>query len=207
MKEDLIKKLLDGQTTPDEEHQIACMLKPADKEVSRWLTEDETSTYDAIVSQRRSKRQMVRWAAAAIAVVMMTAGGAYLWNRHDANAPVAHHPVPNAPHPVAIADTTAVQPSAAKTVVTVSIATKRPHMSRKATAPTSTADSLQYYIARLEKELEQVADSNYSAKAEEIIRADVRMQRLVQRIMIGEIEKSGQPVETLLDNQGKEEQP
>ena len=71
----------------------------------------------------------------------------------------------------------------------------------------NTTDSLQYYIARLEQELAQVTDSGYTAKAEQIIRADARLQRLVRRIMAGEIERNGQPVEAMVNNEGKEDLP
>lgn len=80
-------------------------------------------------------------------------------------------------------------------------------MPKAASPSVSTADSLQYYIARLERELEQVSDSDYSSKAEEIIRADARMQRLVQRIMMGTIEKEGQPAEAMANHTNKEELP
>jgi len=78
----------------------------------------------------------------------------------------------------------------------------------RAAHPAATAaDSLQYYIARLEHELEQVTDSNYTAKAEQIIRADARLQRLVQRIMIGEMQRSDMPVEAMNRDETMEDMP
>jgi len=71
----------------------------------------------------------------------------------------------------------------------------------------NTADSLQIYIERLEQELAQVSDSTYTEKAEQIIRADARLQRLVQRIMIGEIVKHSQTVEAMTTNETTEELP
>ena len=70
-----------------------------------------------------------------------------------------------------------------------------------------TTDSLQYYIAHLEKELENVNESTYTAKAEEVLRADARLQKLVQRIMMGELTKDDVPAEAMNTNQTKEEQP
>jgi uncharacterized protein YciW len=67
-------------------------------------------------------------------------------------------------------------------------------------------DSLQYYIARLEHELEDVSDSSYSTKAEQVIKADARLQRLVQRIMMGELTKGEQPEEARNTNESMEEQ-
>lgn len=52
-----------------------------------------------------------------------------------------------------------------------------------------------------------MTDSSYTAKAEQIIRADARLQRLVRRIMAGEIERNGQPIEAMVNNEGKEDLP
>ena len=52
MKE-LIDKLLNEQTTPEEEHLIAQMLRK-EEDIEQWLTEDEKETYDHLVSQQKS---------------------------------------------------------------------------------------------------------------------------------------------------------
>ena len=72
---------------------------------------------------------------------------------------------------------------------------------------TSATDSLNYYIARLEKELENVNESTYTTKADEVLRADARLQKLVQRIMIGELTKDNVPAEAMNINKATEEQP
>ena len=72
---------------------------------------------------------------------------------------------------------------------------------------TSVTDSLNYYIARLEKELENVNESTYTTKADEVLRADARLQKLVQRIMIGELTKDNVPAEAMNINKATEEQP
>lgn len=81
------------------------------------------------------------------------------------------------------------------------------HKRVKQQKKTSTTDSLQYYIARLEKELENVNESTYTSKAEEVLRADARLQKLVQRIMTGELTKDNVPAEALNTNKTMEEQP
>ena len=58
--------------------------------------------------------------------------------------------------------------------------------------PTASSDSLDYYLARLEKCLDEVGDSLYQERAEQIIRADVRLQRLVKRIYMDDIERQRQ---------------
>ena len=204
MKDHIIDKLLSEQATPEEEHQIAQMLKPKEEEMERWLTEDETATYDRLVSPRRSSRRLW-WAAAMIAVILTIGGIGFLYeNNRPADSPADHLLALDS-----VADTIA-QPVATPPVVqtaTVRRSRQRVAVPKAASPSVSTADSLQYYIARLERELEQVSDSDYSSKAEEIIRADARMQRLVQRIMMGTIEKEGQPAEAMANHTNKEELP
>lgn len=53
----------------------------------------------------------------------------------------------------------------------------------------ATADSLDYYLARLEKMLDDMGDSVYQERAEQIIRADVRLQRIVQKVYMNELDK------------------
>jgi hypothetical protein len=84
---------------------------------------------------------------------------------------------------------------------------KRAKAHQASTHQPSVTDSLQYYIARLEKELETVNENTYAVKAEEVIRADARLQRLVQRIMIGELTRSDEPSAALNTNITMEEQP
>lgn len=204
MKDHIIDKLLSEQATPEEEYQIAQMLKPKEEEMERWLTEDETATYDRLVSPRRSSRRLW-WAAAMIAVILTIGGIGFLYeNNRPADSPADHLLALDS-----VADTIA-QPAATPSVVqtsTVRRSRQRVAVPKAASPSVSTADSLQYYIARLERELEQVSDSDYSSKAEEIIRADARMQRLVQRIMMGTIEKEGQPAEAMANHTNKEELP
>lgn len=204
MKDHIIDKLLSEQATPEEEYQIAQMLKPKEEEMERWLTEDETATYDWLVSPRRSSRRLW-WAAAMIAVILTIGGIGFLYeNNRPADSPADHLLALDS-----VADTIA-QPAATPSVVqtsTVRRSRQRVAVPKAASPSVSTADSLQYYIARLERELEQVSDSDYSSKAEEIIRADARMQRLVQRIMMGTIEKEGQPAEAMANHTNKEELP
>ena len=202
MKEKLIEKLLKEQTTPEEEHLIAQMLhQKGQEDTDLWLVEDETETYDRLVTQRHSHRQMVRWAVAAVLTVIVAAGAIVLWPHHEGTADrdtIAVHK-------------TKEEPAAPVTPAPVVTQKSAPTRVKAKAMPTpkavNTADSLQYYITRLEQELAHVTDSTYTAKAEQIIRADARLQRLVRRIMVGEIERNGQPVEAMVNNEGKEDLP
>jgi len=232
MKEKLIEKLLKEQTTPEEEHLIAQMLhRKGHEETDLWLAEDETETYDRLVAKRHSRRRTVRWAVAAVLTVFIAAGAIVLWPHDESPAggdTIAAHETkaktavgPEAKPTVAPEATPAAGQEAKTAVVPEPAApvTHAPAVAQQSGATrvkargahlpkaVNTTDSLQYYIARLEQELAQVTDSSYTAKAEQIIRADARLQRLVRRIMAGEIERNGQPVEAMVNNEGKEDLP
>ena len=231
MKEKLIEKLLKEQTTPEEEHLIAQMLhRKGHEETDLWLAEDETATYDRLVAKRHSRRRTIRWAVAAVLTVFIAAGATVLWPHDERPAggdTIAAHEtkaktavgqeakptvapeanpavVPESAAPVTHAPVVAQQSDATRAKSGATRVKARATHSPKAV---NTTDSLQYYIARLEQELAQVTDSSYTAKAEQIIRADARLQRLVRRIMAGEIERNGQPVEAMVNNEGKEDLP
>jgi len=231
MKEKLIEKLLKEQTTPEEEHLIAQMLhRKGHEETDLWLAEDETATYDRLVAKRHSRRRTVRWAVAAVLTVFIAAGAIVLWphdespaggdtiavHRTEAKTAAGQEAKPavapeakpaagqDAAAPVTHAPAVAQQSGATRAKSGATRVKARATHSPKAA---NTTDSLQYYIARLEQELAQVTDSSYTAKAEQIIRADARLQRLVRRIMAGEIERNGQPVEAMVNNEGKEDLP
>ena len=81
MKKDLIDKLLNEQTTPEEEHLIAQELRQ-EEDIDRWLTEDETAEYDRIVRRRRSNQRWLRWAAIATLLVVIAAGAKVMYTKH-----------------------------------------------------------------------------------------------------------------------------
>lgn len=195
MKKELIEKLLNEQTTPEEEHLVAQMLQQ-EEDMDSWLAEDETAEYDRIVNERRAKHHFLRWAIAAIFILLVAAGAIVLWPREQLD-PGTQCPDFSERH-TSVVITEPSKPEAPPTKAKKRIRRK---------AAVSTTDSLQYYIARLEKELESVNESTYTAKAEEVLRADARLQKLVQRIMMGELTKDNVPAEALNTNQTMEEQP
>jgi hypothetical protein len=210
MKKELIERLLNEQTTPEEEHLIAQMLQQ-EEDMEQWLTEDETAEYDRIVSQRRAKRRQLRWAIAAVIVALIVVGTIVLWPKEqvgDTTVATKTEKLNQSEVSYAELDNSDARPSVAV------IAPSKPAESPKGIAmcvkqqqKANTTDSLQYYIARLEKELENVNESTYAVKAEEVLRADARLQKLVQRIMMGELSKDDVPAEAMNTNQIMEEQP
>ena len=203
MKKELIDKLLNEQTTPEEEHLIAQELRQ-EEDIERWLIEDETALYDSIVAKRQAKRRYLRWAIAAVIVALVISGATILWPQQVSETQVAKttnailNDKPN--------DTTKQQPLLSSTEIQQAVPQKAKVKAVKR-RQTSVTDSLNYYIARLEKELENVNESTYTTKADEVLRADARLQKLVQRIMIGELTKDNVPAEALNTNQTMEEQP
>ena len=203
MKKELIDKLLNEQTTPEEEHLIAQELRQ-EEDIERWLIEDETAVYDHIVAKRQAKRRYLRWVIAAVIVALLISGATILWPQQASETQVAKttnailNDKPN--------DTTKQQPLLSSTEIQQAVPQKAKVKAVKR-RQTSVTDSLNYYIARLEKELENVNESTYTTKADEVLRADARLQKLVQRIMIGELTKDNVPAEALNTNQTMEEQP
>lgn len=200
---DLIDKFLNEQTTPEEEHRLANMLRQ-EADIDAWIEEDETDTYERIVSQRH-RRRFARWAAAAILVMAVVAGATLLWPQDidESSVTKVYHTNPADEEPA----TDAIMPDTAHNAEPL-----QPVRMTKATSPVKekpsqvkTVDSLQFYIARLEKELDEVSDSDYATQAEQIIKADARLQRLVQRIMIGEINKGEQSAEAVDTKEKKED--
>ena len=202
MKKELIDKLLNEQTTPEEEHLIAQKLRQKE-DIERWLIEDETALYDSIVAKRQAKRRYLRWAIAAVIVTLLISGATLLWPQQASDpqmATTSNVILNNQPND------TKQQPLLPPTEIQQPVPPKAKKKAVKR-RQTSATDSLNYYIARLEKELENVNESTYNTKAEEVLRADARLQKLVQRIMIGELTKDNLPAEALNTNQTMEEQP
>ena len=203
MKKELIDKLLNEQTTPEEEHLIAQELRQ-EEDIERWLIEDETALYDSIVAKRQAKHRYLRWTIAATIAIVLAIGAAVLWPKQEAMSLVATTNAIQKPQPI---------PTAQDTVLVAQQfpipKQKRSHTIKhqQVSKQVSTIDSLQYYIVRLEHELENVSDSTYTAKAEQVIRADARLQKLVQRIMIGELTKDDVQEEAMNINKTTEEQP
>ncbi len=202
MKKELIDKLLNEQTTPEEEHLIAQELRH-EEDIERWLIEDETAAYDSIVAKRQARRRYLRWAIAAVIVALMISGATLLWPQQASDpqmATTSNVILNNQPND------TKQQPLLSPTEIQQAVPQKAKVKGAKR-RQTSVADSLNYYIARLEKELENVNESTYTTKTEEVLRADARLQKLVQRIMIGELTKDNVPAEALNTNKTMEEQP
>ena len=63
----------------------------------------------------------------------------------------------------------------------------------KTSTDMSNTDSLDYYIDKIERELAQVDESLYIEKMNKVIRADERLQRMVNSYILHTLDKEGRP--------------
>ena len=71
-----------------------------------------------------------------------------------------------------------------------------PHVQNVAVSPqrtTQATDSLDYYIDKIERELAQVDESLYIERMNKVIRADERLQRIVNSYILHTLDKEGRP--------------
>ncbi len=71
-----------------------------------------------------------------------------------------------------------------------------PHVQHVAVSPqptTQATDSLDYYIDKIERELAQVDESLYIERMNKVIRADERLQRIVNSYILHTLDKEGRP--------------
>lgn len=67
-------------------------------------------------------------------------------------------------------------------------------------AQTSTTDSLDYYISKIEHELAQVDDSLYIERIHQVMHADERLQRIVNSYILNELHKDARPHQAIIIN-------
>ena len=63
----------------------------------------------------------------------------------------------------------------------------------KTSTTAATTDSLDYYIDKIERELAQVDESLYIERMNKVIRADERLQRMVNSYILHTLDKDGRP--------------
>ena len=84
-----------------------------------------------------------------------------------------------------------------KTVVAkTTMVNKQPKASiseSKTSTTVATTDSLDYYIDKIERELAQVDESLYIERMNKVIRADERLQRMVNSYILHTLDKEGRP--------------
>ncbi len=210
-------ELLKNAAVTDEERALLGILPPpADgNDIEAWLSEDETATYDAIVRHRRRRLLTARWVAAAVFIALVFVTGMFLGRNTTYTDTTENNPLTalNATPPAP--DTTPLTPTATPLIpppttprhtsaqaatppATANNATK----TGKATAATTAtaagmtaADSMTILVERMERDLDNLSDSVYLAHVEQIIKADERFQKLMNKILINNITRQDRPAE------------
>ena len=165
-------------------------------DLDAWLTEDFTAEFDRIVSQRKRHRAIRRWAVAAALVGAILAIGFMAYD----GTPTQTVSLPKA-KPELAQNQKQVAQNQEPSPYPANVPERQPRTSKKARnkskAGKGSTDSLQYYIAKLEQELNHIGDSLNAAQEEQILKADARLQQLVKQILLDRIAPDGQPLESL----------
>ena len=176
-----------------------------------WLSEDLTEEYDRIIRERKRRRILRRWAAAAAIIGTIFILGITLNpgnTKSDEKLPTAStsepRVEPSGSLPGELDDAACYRRDARKSEFTPGKVQVCPEQSpglqdtpkkvvrntaRHSVVTPSDADSLQFYITKLERELEQIGDSISTAQGDMILRADAQLQQLVKKILIDRLDK------------------
>jgi len=178
---------------------------PLDKQIDTWLAEDETDEYERIVSSHRRKRVALWLSMAAMVALLVGMGWWWISTKQETESSQLVVKKMDSPKPYLIV--TKETPQIHKQEPINENPTEKGSLYRaynheclpktevtlnetKANdQPELNVDSLEYYIARLEKNLDEVGDSVYMECAEQVIRADIHLQRLVRKIYMNEIDQ------------------
>lgn len=187
------------------EHYSSKSKVPLDKQIDTWLAEDETDEYERIVSSHRRKRVALWLSMAAMVALLVGMGWWWISTKQETESSqlVVKKMDSPKPHPIVTKETPQIQKQEPINVIPTekgSLYRAKNHECLPKTEVTLNetktndqvevnVDSLEYYIARLEKNLDEVGDSVYMECAEQVIRADVHLQRLVRKIYMNEIDQ------------------
>ena len=184
--------------------QLLAGLPKPQYDTDQWLVEDHTAEFDRIVGQRRRKVWTRRWAVAAVVVGLLSIVGVTLQRQTETPLPPVAQTTPVVT-PQPIAQTEAPKPAEALPTVKASAKVKRTRKPAVAQAPATSMtpiDSLTDLMASIEESMQGIRDSCYRANVEKLIRADDRLQRLVNNLIIEGIvtEEAAQTASVNLEN-------
>lgn len=202
-EEQRLRSLLCGNDIPSDLLPLREMLKEHTTEdlSDQWLIEDYSEEYNSIVSHRKRKRALVWMGVAAVAVGLMVMVGTLFMgnpskqNYAASNADTLLYKSSSTKKQIAyknvIAKETVTKPDGnservktvkASKIIGKSEPTSTIDSAKRETTPAATrADSLEFYLAQLEKELDRVGDSVYESHIERIILTDNRLQGIINR--------------------------
>lgn len=223
-EERLLTELLKSREQTAEDSILLAMLEMPKLELdTNVLTEvDYSDEYDTIVNRRKHRTVIMRWAVAAsiiAAVVMISTWCGYGDDSIEESKPTMviaktnsiksdpaalkiiqqkDEPISHAtkPKPLLlkkkIEETKQAPPLETLETMTAEELTAQLLAENK---ETSYADSLAYYVDRIEQDLENVSDSIYLSRVQKVIAADEKLQKIVNRIILESMESESKPQE------------
>lgn len=210
--------LLQGEDATEEQKMLRDIIRPAadEPDTDAWLMEDMTDEYDRLVAGRRRRTLFVRFAAAAAVIAFVFIVGVKFGNKSGEDMPVvakveiSHEskarlkPVERIDNkePQAVQEATpepagngAMEPAAARPDVSEPDLLASAAAEKTPIAGMTLSDSLTDIIERIERGLENVSDSVYMARVEELIESDSRLQKLMRRVLVEKITRDNQNYE------------
>ena len=210
--------LLKGDGVTAEQKMLRDIIRPAadEPDTDAWLMEDMTDEYDRVVAGRRRRTLFVRLAAAAAVIAFVFLAGVKFGGREDSNIPVVAKVEANRNSkaglppvgPAIVKERPGLQEVAKSTAekdVELPVVSQpdiaEPDLLASAAdekiinADMTLSDSLTDIIERIERGLENVSDSVYIARVEELIESDSRLQRLMRRVLVDKITRDNQNYE------------
>lgn len=210
--------LLQGEDATEEQKMLRDIIRPAagEPDTDTWLMEDMTEEYDRMVAGRRRRTLFVRFAAAAAVIAFVFIMGVKLGNKsgedmpvvakveisHKAKAGIAPVAQTGNKEPQAVQEATP-EPAGNGAMAPAAVRNDAPEPDLLASAAAektpvdgmTLSDSLTDIIERIERGLENVSDSVYMARVEELIESDSRLQKLMRRVLVEKITRDNQNYE------------
>lgn len=210
--------LLQGEDATEEQKMLRDIIRPVagEPDTDAWLMEDMTEEYDRLVAGRRRRTLFVRFAAAAAVIAFVFIMGVKLGNKSGEDMPVVAKVEINHKAKAGIASVAQIANKESQAVQeatpepaekrAMAPAAVRPDVSEpdllasaaaeKATVADMTlSDSLTDIIERIERGLENVSDSVYMARVEELIESDSRLQKLMRKVLVEKITRDNKNYE------------
>ena len=151
-------------------------------------------------SPREGRTKTLRWMATAACLLIIIGVGLKLLPKEE---PAKNQPIvvkkteSQRSEPKTIEKEPVQMAKEEKAVVArTTMVNKRPKASvseSKTSTTAATTDSLDYYIDKIERELAQVDESLYIERMNKVIRADERLQRMVNSYILHTLDKEGRP--------------
>lgn len=168
--------------------QLLSNLPKQQYDTDAWLMEDETEAFENIVRQRRRKTWLRRLAAAAAVVGVLFWAGSMLNRQQEEPQPLAvdetrQTPV-QAPQPINTQTLAEAMPEKKATPRTKVQKAKETVANKAAAQRMTPIDSLADIVAHIEQSMQGIKDSCYLANVEKLIRADNKLQRLVNELIL-----------------------